>query len=31
MQIKIQATKESKNIKEYVLELIKKDLELKQK
>jgi hypothetical protein len=27
MEIKIQATREGKNIKEYILELVKKDLE----
>ena len=29
--IKIQATKEGKTIKDYIIELIKKDLEEKQK
>ena len=29
--IKIQATKENKSIKDYIVELIKKDLEEKQK
>lgn len=31
MDIKIQATKEGKNIKDYILELVKKDLENKKK
>lgn len=31
MKIKIQATKESKTIKDYIIELIKKDLEQKNK
>ena len=30
-EIKIQATKEGKSIKEYILELVKKDLENKKK
>jgi len=29
-KIKIQATKEGKKIKEYIIELVKKDLELKK-
>lgn len=31
MEIKIQATKEGKTIKEYIIELVKKDLESKKK
>lgn len=31
MQLKIQATKEGKTIKEYIIEIIKKDLEEKAK
>lgn len=30
MEIKIQATKEGKTIKDYIVELIKKDLEQKK-
>lgn len=30
-QLKIQATKEGKGIKEYIIELVKKDLEEKKK
>lgn len=31
MQLKLQATKEGKTIKEYIIEIIKKDLEEKAK